>query len=534
MDQIAAGEVVERPASVVKELVENALDAGAASIEVTLKDGGRALVRVADDGRGMNRADALMCIERHATSKIREVEDLAGVATLGFRGEALPSIAAVSAFQLTTRARDELAGTRIRVDEGVLRDVREAGAAPGTVVEARELFRSLPARREFLRSAPTELSHAVEAVARLALVRPEVAFLVKAEDRVVLRAPRAGGLVDRAVDVLGPDARDATPIEVEGEPLGLRGWLAPLSVTRAAVSQGVHLYVNGRWIRDRVVRGAVTAALQERLPPGRHPLLLLDLRVPPGGVDVNVHPTKSEVRFRDPGRIATRVTDALRSIGATDRKVFGSRAVAALPLFAAEPPAPSATPATPAPELPPAEPPSLEVPPPPPARPIPPPAPPRAATTTATATRVLGIAHRRYVVVEDPTGILVLDGGRALRRRAAREAGPAQRLLVPARVTLPSAAVELCRAHADALEAVGLLVLGLSPTEVVVRGVPAALGDASPRDLLVLAVAALAEARDLRGVLGDRLAPAPVGADAVAAVLEEGGPVAARFPLTPP
>ncbi|MEQ1505617.1 MAG: DNA mismatch repair endonuclease MutL, partial [Myxococcota bacterium] len=322
IDQIAAGEVVERPASVVKELVENALDAGARSIDVTLKDGGRTLVRVADDGAGMGRQDAMLAIERHATSKIRDVEDLASVRTLGFRGEALPSIAAVSRFELVTRPRDDDAGTRIRIDAGVLTDVRTVGAAPGTVVEVRTLFHTLPARKAFLRSAGTELGHAVEVVTRAALVRPDVAFVLRHEDRVLVRAQGGTTLATRATTLLGLDA--TIPVEVGRGELHLVGVAAGPTVHRPSIGTAVYLYVGGRWVRDPLLRRAVAAAYRDLIPPGRHPVVVLDLRVPDGAVDVNVHPTKAEVRFRDPAGIAVFVGDGLRDAIRSDPRRAGA------------------------------------------------------------------------------------------------------------------------------------------------------------------------------------------------------------------
>jgi DNA mismatch repair protein MutL len=498
VDQIAAGEVVERPASVVKELVENALDAGATRITVTLEDGGRARIRVEDDGHGMSESEALLAIERHATSKIRVVADLDDVRSLGFRGEALPSIAAVSRFQLLTRPHDEPTGTRIRLDAGTLVDVRPAGASPGTVIDVQGLFHTLPARRAFLRSAPTELGHAVEAVRRIALVRPDTGFEVRGGDRVLVRAPAATGLADRAHALFGAELGDAVPFEDDGPAGRLAGWWVP-GAHRATVGEGVHLYVNGRWVRDRVLRNAVHGALRERVPAGRSPLLLLDVRPPAATVDVNVHPTKSEVRFRDPAALSAHVTHVLARLSGRPRPA--PRPAADGPtLFA---PARPTIPALP-PDLPPREPVPEDV------APLPLPAPVAAEPGAASASRILGLVRGRYLVVEEGGGVSVLDAGRWWRRRQAAQASPGPRLVVPVRVPLPARDVVVVEAALDALERLGLRVAVLSPTEVVVRGLPASLPDAPAADLLRAALDAMRRGLDPRAVWGETLPPAPV------------------------
>ena len=313
-NKIAAGEVVERPASVVKELVENALDAGAARVAVEIERGGRALIRVSDDGAGMSRDDALLAVERYATSKLTDDAGLFDIRTLGFRGEALPSIAAVSRFALETRAAGEDMGTRVRIDGGRLADVSDAGAPPGTLVEVRQLFFNLPARRKFLRAVNTEMGHIGDTVAAAALGRPDVRFRLTHNGRAV-REFRDADPVGRAVEVLGRELGDALlPLALEAGGLRLRGWVAGPSIHRAT-SRGVHLYVNGRPVRDRGVQAALFDGFRGRLMRGRFPVAVLLLDLPPDAVDVNVHPTKSEVRFSD-GRavrgIVTRaVSDAL-------------------------------------------------------------------------------------------------------------------------------------------------------------------------------------------------------------------------------
>ncbi|HHO51512.1 MAG TPA: DNA mismatch repair endonuclease MutL [Deltaproteobacteria bacterium] len=313
VDQIAAGEVVERPASVVKELVENALDAGAHQIDVTLKEGGSVLIQVADDGVGMSPQDALLSIERHATSKIRAVDDLHQISSFGFRGEALPSIAAVSRFELLTRPHDAEEGTRVRLEGGTLVDVRQAAAAPGTIIRARSLFFNLPARRAFLRAVSTELGHCVQAVVRLALGRPDVGFTLTHGAKRVVDAPLAPSLSQRAADTLGPDARHLAEIDASEGSLRLTGLAAPPGVHRASTNGASYLFVNGRWVRDLVLRRAIQHAYRDLVPRGRHPVVVLELRCPGESVDVNVHPTKAEVRFADPALVASFVSRALRA-----------------------------------------------------------------------------------------------------------------------------------------------------------------------------------------------------------------------------
>ncbi|MDP2314340.1 MAG: DNA mismatch repair endonuclease MutL [Pseudomonadota bacterium] len=313
INKIAAGEVVERPASVVKELVENALDAGATSLGVHLRAGGRNLVRIVDDGSGMNRTDAVMCLERHATSKILHDDDLFRIATLGFRGEAIPSIASVSKFDLLTRQRDAEAGTHIRVEGGKLLDVSPAGAAPGTEVSVASLFFNVPARRKFLRSVETELGHCLEAVTREALIRPDLDLEVTHDDRTLLRCPPSGNRARRAADLLGAHGEALVPVSLSRGTLEVDALLSPVGVHRASPQGSSWLYVNGRYVRDLVLRRAVTAAYAGIVPKDRYPVVILEVRIPPEDVDVNVHPAKTEVRFVNGYALQNAITEGLRN-----------------------------------------------------------------------------------------------------------------------------------------------------------------------------------------------------------------------------
>jgi len=298
INKIAAGEVVERPASIVKELVENAIDAGATVIKVELKGGGRSLIRVSDNGCGMDRHDAALCLERHATSKIRTDEDLFTVGTLGFRGEAMPSIAAIGRFEMKTRKRGDEVGTRVAVEGGKLVDISDAGCPEGTDISLRSIFFNIPARRKFLRTAGTELSHCLEAVTRQVLPRPSIDVEVVHDGKTVIRAPRVDTIAGRAVDLLGPHGKALVPIEFEEGPLQMKAFVSPVGVHRASGRGASYLYVNGRFVSDMVLRRAVREAYRGLVPKGRYPTVVVSVEVPPDHVDVNVHPAKTEVRFR--------------------------------------------------------------------------------------------------------------------------------------------------------------------------------------------------------------------------------------------
>jgi DNA mismatch repair protein MutL len=299
VNQIAAGEVVERPASVVKELVENALDAGARQIQVDLEDGGLGLVRVSDDGCGMDAADAVLALERHATSKLKDAAGLAAIETLGFRGEALPAIASVARLRLDTCQDEGQVGTRLVVEGGAVVENLPVARPRGTTVEVRDLFFNTPARRKFMRSPPSEAGHGSEALIRLALAHPEVGFSLRSSGRAVLGSPAGASLRDRAAAALGREA-SASLVSIDGARGGVRVHGVASSPDRSqATGRALYLYVNGRYVRDRGAAHAALRAYAGTLPHGRFPAGILFIELPPSRVDVNVHPQKLEVRFAD-------------------------------------------------------------------------------------------------------------------------------------------------------------------------------------------------------------------------------------------
>jgi DNA mismatch repair protein MutL len=312
VDQIAAGEVVERPASVVKELVENALDAGARRVRVELREGGNALIAVADDGHGMSPEEARLALQRHATSKIAALADLDRIGSFGFRGEALPAIASVSRLRLVTRPEGADAGHEIRVEGGAIRLERAAGCPQGTRIEVADLFGAVPARRKFLKKPGTEWGHAIDWLGRLAVALPGVHFEVVRDDREAAVWPATGDARERIERVLGRgQAADLIDVEWEEAAGHVAAWVSPPDRTRASAT-GVHLYVNGRPVRDRLLRHAVLDAYRDWLPRGRYPTAVVFVTVDPARVDVNVHPAKWEVRFAEPQAIHRLVRHALR------------------------------------------------------------------------------------------------------------------------------------------------------------------------------------------------------------------------------
>ncbi len=515
--QVAAGEVVERPASVVKELVENALDAGARAIEVSVRGGGASLVRVVDDGCGMDRDDALLCLERHATSKIRTGADLAAIATLGFRGEALPSIASVSRFRLTTREPGALAGTEVIVNGGKIETVRDAGAPPGTDIEVRSLFFNLPARRKFLRAAATEAAHIEHQLRLLAIGHPGVRLLFRRDDRTVFQLPPGAQLLDRIRDLCGAAvAAELLPVAALPERSaaaagGLRsvtGFLGRPGVSRASRADQI-VFVNGRPVENPALSHALREGYHTALMKGRYPLTFLFLEVDPAAVDVNVHPAKREVRFREPHQVRAALVSAVRRTLESAR-VEWSRTFHQPPLPSSFQPGTGSVPAerldleresAPLPfaaaglgarlesRARPLSNPGDAVAPDAPTNGIAPPAE-RKSTASAvsdpvgaapftrdpdavpppvlTAPKILGVLGRLYVLMENENGLVLVDQHAAherilfeeLRRRLETHDPPSQRLLAPLQVQLAPRDADWLRQHLDSLARMGI---GLEP-----------------------------------------------------------------------
>ncbi|WP_342452356.1 DNA mismatch repair endonuclease MutL [Pararoseomonas baculiformis] len=534
-DRIAAGEVVERPAAAVKELVENALDAGARRIAVTLDGGGIDRILVEDDGRGMVPADLALCIERHATSKLPDEETLFRIATLGFRGEALPSIGAVARLSITTRPRDGDAHA-ISVEAGRVDEVVPAAAPPGTRVEVRDLFFATPARRKFLKTPGTEASHAVESVRRLALAWPEVGFRMVVDGRTLLDvapADRAG----RAAALLGPDFAAAS-VAVRGEwpDLRLEG-LAALPTHHRATAAEQHLVVNRRPVRDPLLRAALRVAYRDVLAAGRHPVAALFLEIPPEAVDVNVHPMKTELRFRDASGVRGALIASLRRALGTGAGVgmgrsgwdSGGAPDPAWPSRAGQPlpPGPpegagspsvswsdgTATPIRPSgfaeagfgfTAAPPPRPVQPRFALPPGALSVPAEAPPLPPGTPEEGPlgRPLAQLLDTYILAEAPDGALVLVDQHAAHERLTHERLSAQLvsggvrsqpLLLPAIVDMPPADAARLAERAEDLARLGLEIEAFGPGAILVRALPALLGNPEPGPILADIAAELAD-----------------------------------------
>ena len=485
VNKIAAGEVVERPASVVKELVENALDAGARSVHVEIEDGGVRLVRVRDDGHGMSRADAGMALERHATSKLHAFEDLQSIATHGFRGEALPSIAAVSELVLRTRAEGSVVGTEVAVSHGRRLHVRDAGHPRGTTVEVRDLFGAVPARRKFLRAAPTEAAHVAEALTLLALARPGTGFSLKSGGRTLLETPPVDGLAARLFQLFGARlVEDALPVEGGTEWATVRGFVSRPDRPRPA-RPNLRLFVNGRAVRDRALSKAVLEAYRAAGGGDRGFDAFLFVEVPSHVVDVNVHPAKTEVKFADARTAWTAVERAVRAAlsgGVREPPIapagggVAARAENAVTAFLergggeaqARPlwdrPASGASLAAEG------------------SRPAPP--------LDAPAPLVLGQHRLVYIVASDGEDLLLLDQHTAhervrferLQERASRHAAESQGLLEALVVDLPPDLQPVLDAHGEALRELGYDVEPFGGGATRLRAVPAILGtrDAGP------------------------------------------------------
>jgi DNA mismatch repair protein MutL len=475
-NRIAAGEVVERPASVVKELLENALDALARAVAVEIEAGGKTLIRVADDGEGMGREDALLALDRHATSKVRTAEDLVGVATFGFRGEALPSIAAVSRFELLTAAEEDHVGSRIVCAGGLVASVEDAARQRGTTVTVRSLFYNTPARRKFLRSARSETRAATEAVTVLALARPSLGISLLCDGRRSLELLPAASLEERAAQVLGPDvARTMVPVEWSQGGIAVRG-LAQRPAQAEAAGRVVYLFVNGRPFRDPFLVRAAERGYRATVPSGSRPSLLLSLAVAPEAVDVNVHPAKLEVRFRDRFAVEAAVEEAVRRalgdlvaaapLGAAPLP-WEHRALSGAPRLGSETSRPVSGPMDDS-LFAPAEAPG-------PASAV------EDQPAVAAGLRVVAQVHEAYILLETAQGLLIVDQHsaheRVLYERAMEvlRGGPAasQQLLFPITMELSPSEHEALERYAELLARMGYEIRPFGGRSVAVHAVPA-------------------------------------------------------------
>ena len=478
IDQIAAGEVIERPASVVKELVENSLDSGATRIEIEVERGGTGLIRVRDNGAGMASSDLPVALARHATSKISSLDDLESVVSLGFRGEALPSIASVSRLRITTRQEADEQGVELSAQAGDLSELRPAAHPSGTTVEVRDLFFNVPARRKFVRSDATELGHIARLIERLALARPEVSLRLVQAGRVILALPAgsAGGEEARVAAVLGDDfIAGSMRIARSSGPVDLRGWIALPRAARAQPDQQ-YWFVNGRIVRDRLLMSAARLAYRDVLYGGRHPAYVLHLTLDPRLVDVNAHPTKAEVRFRDSRQIHEFVRHALESeLAKTRPGGTGAEADthATRPLFVAGRPAPASSRDT------------WEL-----LRQVREPEANAALAQDMRAEHPLGVAlaqlHGIYILAQTRAGLIVVDMHAAhervlyekLKREYDRAAVPSQALLTPFTIALKAHEVDALIERREQWARAGFELEAIGPTQLAFRRVPALLDTA--------------------------------------------------------
>ena len=506
VNRIAAGEVIERPAAAIKELVENSIDAGATRVEVTMAEAGRALIAVVDDGVGMSREELALAIERHATSKLPD-DDLLRIGTLGFRGEALPSIGAVSRMSITSRPQAAAEAWRLEIEGGEVRAPVPAAHPPGTRVEVRDLFYATPARLKFLKGERAEVAAAADVINRLAMAYPGVSFQLTVDGRALVKLPAANGdlfaaRLERLSGVIGRDFfANALPIAAEREGIKLTGH-AGLPTYHRATAQHQYLFVNGRPVRDKLLAGAVRAAYADFLARDRHPVVALLVELDAEQVDVNVHPTKAEVRFRDAGLVRGLIVCSLRhALAEAGHRASTTVAAGVLGAIRTEAQAPalpmsrgSWTPRRPgfaeaavaymaqAP-ITALDQPSVRV-----AEAAP-------APVAAAAEYPLGIAraqiHETYVVAQTADGIVIVDQHAAHERlvyekmKRDLDAGGIKRqtLLIPAVVELDEPAVERVLARAGEFAELGLVIEPFGPGAVAVREVPALLGETDAAEI---------------------------------------------------
>jgi len=496
--QVAAGEVVERPASVVKELVENSIDAGARKIDILIRRGGISLVRVIDDGCGMDRDDALLSLERHATSKIRSVSDLEAIATLGFRGEALPSIASVSRFRLTTREQDAVAGTEIVVNGGKIDIVRDGGEAPGTQVEVRSLFYNIPARRKFLRAENTESRNIEHQLHLQAIGHAKVAFTFARDDRVVFQLPATATLIDRIRDLYGNELLEKLlPLNgVGSSQIRISGLIGQAGLSRQTRAQQL-VFVNGRAIESPLITTAVREGYHTALMKGQYPVTFLFLELDPGAVDVNVHPAKREVRFRDPNGVREAIVRCIQATLARGRSDWQEKFRAPPAQVSAQPTVDlTLRPQVSVPEVSHRELPQyptaeivgqahrLPVPPADSARSEPDrPSLAQQKRVERAATpqfQIIGVLNKLYVLMENVDGLVLVDQHAAherilfeeLRRRMEEQGVPSQKLLITQTFELPPRDADWIEQNMSILQKMGIGIESFGPNTFKIDSLP--------------------------------------------------------------
>jgi DNA mismatch repair protein MutL len=515
--QVAAGEVVERPASVVKELIENSIDAGARKIDIVIRRGGISLVRVIDDGWGMDRDDALLSLERHATSKIRSAADLQAVATLGFRGEALPSIASVSRFRLTTREAGAVAGTEIVVNGGKIDIVRDGGEAPGTQVEVRSLFYNLPARRKFLRSENTESRNIEHQIHLQAIGHRQIGFSLLRDDRMLFQLPAATTLGDRIRDLFGIELLERL-VEVNGTPsdnIRISGFIGQAGLSRQTRTQQL-VFVNGRAIESGLLTAAMREGYHTALMKGQFPVTFLFLEIDPASVDVNVHPAKREVRFRDPTAVREAIVHSIQQTLERGRVEWQDRFRAPATVPGDEAPKLKLRPEVSAPaeyhrELPHLGPTVAGV-----VNPGGPrvpetvgqaprlPTPPVDSASEAHALQrsqrlagqqqfqIIGVLNKLYVLMENADGLVLVDQHAAherilfeeLRRRMEEQGVPTQKLLLPQTFDVPPRDADWIERNISILQKMGIGIESFGPGTFKIDSLPGFLSVSDPAQFM--------------------------------------------------
>ena len=464
ISKIAAGEVVERPSSVVKELIENSLDAGATQISIEVNGGGTLLIRVNDNGSGIAKDEMELAFERHATSKITSEADIEGISSLGFRGEALPTIASVAEVSVLTKYRDEMTGTAIRLENGVVISKTSQGCPQGTAINVKNLFQNVPARLKFLKSVSTESSHISNMASHYCLAFPEVKFTLVMNGRTSLRSPGNGSLRDALVEIYGLETAQAM-LEIAGGDDSVSGFVSPSSVSRSNRNY-LSFFVNRRWVQSRMLNFAVEEAYQNMLMTGKHPIVVINISLPPGEIDVNVHPAKREIKFRNEREVFTAVQKTVREtlVGFSPvpsmraPSLSGSSVTASIP-FPSTGGLKSITTDFPISQ------PYHQI----------------QSVARLPILRVIGQLHNSYVLAEGPDGMYIIDQHAAherirfekIRREQETRNVEVQGLLEPVRIDLTAQQAELVDLHGGILAESGFTLEQFGERTYLLRAVPA-------------------------------------------------------------